>query len=1482
MRSVRFGIVGRLSARLALLVATGLSLSGGLRAGSAEEQAKHQARSVHLTYRDWPKPATVLYNEVKVEQAYPGTYICLMAFNGGYGGVQLLPDGMPCLIFSVWDKGNAEVDAVKVQRVQHDYAGPGVEVARFGGEGTGGRAMAYWNWKVGQTIRYAVSTAPGAAGETAYTGWIWDDAEKAWFRIATFSSRVNTAQSMLTGCYSFVEDFLRNGESRNHIRRATFGMLWGYGPAGWAPAAAATFSGDGNALTTIDSGAVAGGAWLQTGGDTVQHTPLNAVLKPTEPPSAADSAPYREKLLQAIAAASEAPADGLEIGGVRPSPWRADKAGVPERVGDVQVTRWQAADGTSARFTLEAVGGKRVKTGPMMLLRNLPAAKLTGSAKRLQLASQGMLYGITHPSARVWLGEAALSMGSTDWNSDDCRIGGRLIGIGDAPAGTTYRVTFLYRKGYDHLRIRAVRLLDGAGATVVADDHAGKAGLSHEGNVYTLTVPHDVPDAQLMLAYGNRAHNRSAGAVVVEQVLPGFGFGGFPEGLTLEPGKPVTFAVTATPMGATPAETLRVDGLRAEDAALPFTVKVERKGEKTRVTLAAKAQPVSVGAIDFAVGVGEVTGKGAVKMGERTLTLEGPGVEADRLPDVAALWSPAEIRDTAQTIPVGAMASGELWQVAFHYTHGRASVRPMWVDLIDDEDHVAVRDEHDGKAGYKREAADYLLRAPQAYQKAAFFIRYDTQEGSSTNGLIACTRQGQPGPVALWARPGILKPGKPVTYTLTERTAVAPAAVPAQDVALPAAPFRPLPTAAEAGWHIEKVKGRATAARLSEHRDVQWWVHAPEAVGQGLTLVTRVADFGSYRRWVYELSAEAPVKIGRVTFFEGVQGAQVSGNTDGSVGFTDTAWFGIEHPMAKLRKRPLAEEMWSEADYRALGQQIALKGLTPGEHLTVRFDYTGGSRRLDIAAVALCAPDGRVLAEDVHPGFSGLARQANAYTLVVPKGVTEATLQTRYTYVDGYQSEGRVVVETDRPTAVDGYLARDFVLAPGTPWRFSVAEGRYAPGQLRRDFQAYLEAERAHPYRVFPHYNSWFHLGIWNYEKEDPLQRMTEAKCLAAIRDVCDPLRARGVTLDSYLWDDGWDEWNSLWQYHKGFPHGFEPLVKAARERGGGIGAWLSPWGGYNRAAAMRKAYAAKIGLPTNDKGMSLAQPKYYAAFRDRCLQMIHDYGMNLFKFDGIGGGAWATGTDAKTAPDLQGLFSLIGELRAAKPDVFINCTVGTWPSPFWVLHADSIWRGGSDWGAVSGEGHLRERWITYRDDVIYHRFAKPCPLFPLNSMMMHGIIVTNIYGMPVSDKPEDLRAFADEVWMGVACGTGLQEYYINPEMMSPAWWDILADGIRWVRENGETLRDVHWVGGVPAEGQLYGYAAWHPAKSIIVLRNPSAQPQQWTIDWRTALELPTGAREPTPKRCRYASSGRTLEALLATTGEVVLEPFETLVLELE
>ncbi len=83
-------------------------------------------------------------------------------------------------------------------------------------------------------------------------------------------------------------------------------------------------------------------------------------------------------------------------------------------------------------------------------------------------------------------------------------------------------------------------------------------------------------------------------------------------------------------------------------------------------------------------------------------------------------------------------------------------------------------------------------------------------------------------------------------------------------------------------------------------------------------------------------------------------------------------------------------------------------------------------------------------------------------------------------------------------------------------------------GQLRRDFLAYIERERAHPYRTFLHYNSWFDIGFFTpYSQQDALTR---------IHQIGEELhKKRGVVLDSYLFDDGWDDHNDLWHIRSDF-----------------------------------------------------------------------------------------------------------------------------------------------------------------------------------------------------------------------------------------------------------------------------------------------------------------------------------------------------------
>jgi hypothetical protein len=451
-------------------------------------------------------------------------------------------------------------------------------------------------------------------------------------------------------------------------------------------------------------------------------------------------------------------------------------------------------------------------------------------------------------------------------------------------------------------------------------------------------------------------------------------------------------------------------------------------------------------------------------------------------------------------------------------------------------------------------------------------------------------------------------------------------------------------------------------------------------------------------------------------------------------------------------------------------------------------------------------------------------------------------------------------------------LERQLPLRAGRRITYSSVAGVAPTGQLRRAFLYYMERERAHPYRTFLHYNSWYDLGYFT--------PYTETDALDVINSFGSELNEkRGVRLSSFLFDDGWDDPSSLWKFGAGFPRGFANLRAAAEKYGAEPGIWMSPWGGYGQPRERRLATAKAAGYETNTTGLALSGPKYFTLFRDTALDMVRKFGVNQFKFDGTGNANQVTpGSDFDS--DFDAAITLINDLRAAKPDIYINLTTGTYPSPFWLRYADSIWRGGED-HSFAGVGSSRQRWITYRDAATYRYVVREGPLFPLNSLMLHGLI----FAKHAKDLDTDPNGdFTSEIHDYFGNGTQLQEMYITPALLQPGDWDHLAEAAKWSAENAGTLVDTHWIGGDPAELEIYGWASWSPAKGILVLRNPSDRKQSIDIDVARAFELPRGAAQ------RYSANSpwnddasEDAYPLVLTAGQphrFNLEPFAVLVLD--
>eukprot|EP00435_Cladocopium_sp_Y103_P018727 s4362_g4.t1 len=139
------------------------------------------------------------------------------------------------------------------------------------------------------------------------------------------------------------------------------------------------------------------------------------------------------------------------------------------------------------------------------------------------------------------------------------------------------------------------------------------------------------------------------------------------------------------------------------------------------------------------------------------------------------------------------------------------------------------------------------------------------------------------------------------------------------------------------------------------------------------------------------------------------------------------------------------------------------------------------------------------------------------------------------------------------------------------PWEYGFVMGTFQEvSQARRAFLAYLHAER--PGRRSP--------------------------------------------MDSFLWDDGWDDPHSLWEFdHERFPARFDEVSKKAKDYGAGTGVWLSPWGGYGFTQEARVKFGKKKGYETNynrniqSEGFSLAGKKYQKAFHDTAMRFRREQG---------------------------------------------------------------------------------------------------------------------------------------------------------------------------------------------------------------------------------------------------------------------------------
>ena len=160
-------------------------------------------------------------------------------------------------------------------------------------------------------------------------------------------------------------------------------------------------------------------------------------------------------------------------------------------------------------------------------------------------------------------------------------------------------------------------------------------------------------------------------------------------------------------------------------------------------------------------------------------------------------------------------------------------------------------------------------------------------------------------------------------------------------------------------------------------------------------------------------------------------------------------------------------------------------------------------------------------------------------------------------------------------------LPVDVRLGP-EPWTTpAVAVGGSAPGQERSAFWDELDRLRPNRPRLVVLANNWYQLGA--------VGKMDEQRVLGELEGFAAVAGRHGLPLDWYCLDDPWDgEWvpeHGLWGRlaPDRFPGGLPALQASIDGRVGGIGLWVSPWGGYYDRHDARVAWGGRHGYEVQD-----------------------------------------------------------------------------------------------------------------------------------------------------------------------------------------------------------------------------------------------------------------------------------------------------------
>lgn len=377
-------------------------------------------------------------------------------------------------------------------------------------------------------------------------------------------------------------------------------------------------------------------------------------------------------------------------------------------------------------------------------------------------------------------------------------------------------------------------------------------------------------------------------------------------------------------------------------------------------------------------------------------------------------------------------------------------------------------------------------------------------------------------------------------------------------------------------------------------------------------------------------------------------------------------------------------------------------------------------------------------------------------------------------------------------------------------------------------FFRYIEQAIARPPTNFKIYNTWFQL----YFKQ------TEDLLLKAIDNSVKPLKARGISLDGFVVDDGWQDRKSLWDCDLSMiPSGLGPqgeVQKRLRKYGTSLNLWMPLTGQYGLGPPGEEEtwYQAR-GYETGDELRLCLAPgnRIFHAKGERVSQWVKD-GVNSFKADfallgcGKSGHAHLPGPDYGMEADIEGAIEIIDNARKINPSLFYYLTTVINKNPWWLHSVNVLWEsfvGDVKYYYGNQEPTPAQARMSGRDE--WHWQHTMHWFVPQRNYMTHGIIGS-------SDPTNFAFCTEDELTqlavLYYARGVMWTELYVTE--MPDSYWDRLVEVISWADDNRDLLLQQPAMSGGPSQGIPYCWSHFLVDRGLIVARNPSANAQTLSL----------------------------------------------------